>query len=207
MQAHCQSCTSQRFNQSFVKELANPTHNRLTNRTEEEHRTDNTGLAKVAVQCSADKFVVNQSLVLRINICGDNRHCAKRQTVICKCTKPQIKKTDKYKLHKLKWLNIDLYFAKKHETKSIIKKEFKNEKKRLVTLLISIVIIQNSFSQNNTSSLTIDFESNPHKYSKMIFGQFIEHFHRQIYGGIYEPGSKLSDEEGFRKDVIEALRE
>lgn len=49
-------------------------HNRLTNRTEEEHRTDNTGLAKVAVQCSADKFVVNQSLVLRINICGDNRH-------------------------------------------------------------------------------------------------------------------------------------
>ena len=28
----------------------------------------NTGLAKVAVQCSADTFVVNQSLVVRINI-------------------------------------------------------------------------------------------------------------------------------------------
>ena len=34
----------------------------------------NTGLAKVAVQCSADTFVVNQSFVLRINICGENRH-------------------------------------------------------------------------------------------------------------------------------------
>ncbi len=34
----------------------------------------NTGLAKVAVQCSADTFVVSQSLVLRINICGENRH-------------------------------------------------------------------------------------------------------------------------------------
>ncbi len=34
----------------------------------------NTGLAKVAVQCTADTFVVNQSLVLRINICGENRH-------------------------------------------------------------------------------------------------------------------------------------
>ena len=34
----------------------------------------NMGLAKVAVQCSADTFVVNQSLVLRINICGVNRH-------------------------------------------------------------------------------------------------------------------------------------
>ena len=33
----------------------------------------NTGLAKVAVQFSADTFVVNQSLVLRINIYGENR--------------------------------------------------------------------------------------------------------------------------------------
>ncbi len=34
----------------------------------------NTGLAKVAVQCPADTFVVNQTLVLRITICGENRH-------------------------------------------------------------------------------------------------------------------------------------
>jgi hypothetical protein len=34
----------------------------------------NTGLAKVAVHCYADRFVVNQSLVLRINICAENRH-------------------------------------------------------------------------------------------------------------------------------------
>jgi hypothetical protein len=40
----------------------------------ERRTSDNTGLAKVAVQCSADTFVVNQSLVLRINICGENRH-------------------------------------------------------------------------------------------------------------------------------------
>ena len=36
--------------------------------------TANSGLAKVAAQCSADTFVVNQTLVLRINICGENRH-------------------------------------------------------------------------------------------------------------------------------------
>ena len=34
----------------------------------------NSGLAKVAVLFSADTFVVNQSLVFRINICGENRH-------------------------------------------------------------------------------------------------------------------------------------
>ena len=34
----------------------------------------NSGLAKVAVSFSADTFGVNQTLVLRINICGKNRH-------------------------------------------------------------------------------------------------------------------------------------
>jgi hypothetical protein len=42
--------------------------------TAERKTGHNTGLAKVAIQCSADTFVVNQSLVLRINICGENRH-------------------------------------------------------------------------------------------------------------------------------------
>ena len=45
------------------------------------------------------------------------------------------------------------------------------------------------------------------KYSPMIFGHFIEHFDNQVYGGLFWPGHPLSDEDGFRKDVIEALRE
>ena len=45
------------------------------------------------------------------------------------------------------------------------------------------------------------------QYNKMIFGQFIEHFDNQIYGGIFDPGSKYSDADGFRTDVIEALKE
>ena len=46
--------------------------------------TANSGLAKVAVHYSADSFVGNRTLVLRINICAENRHlrqAAKRQTV------------------------------------------------------------------------------------------------------------------------------
>jgi len=34
----------------------------------------NSTYKKVAVQCSTNTFVVNQTLVLRINICGENRH-------------------------------------------------------------------------------------------------------------------------------------
>ncbi len=37
-----------------------------------------------------------------------------------------------------------------------------------------------------------------------LYGMFIEHLGRCIYGGIYDPGSPLSDEYGFRRDVLEA---
>jgi hypothetical protein len=37
----------------------------------------NISFAKVAVQCSADTFVVNEKLVFRFNICAKNRHIAK----------------------------------------------------------------------------------------------------------------------------------
>src|SRR6476661_3942423 len=42
---------------------------------------------------------------------------------------------------------------------------------------------------------------------RTIFGGFAEHMGRCIYQGIYDPDSKLSDEHGFRRDVIDALRE
>jgi alpha-N-arabinofuranosidase len=41
---------------------------------------------------------------------------------------------------------------------------------------------------------------------KNLFGSFLEHLGRAIYGGIYDPGSKLSDSNGFRKDVAEEIR-
>ena len=36
-----------------------------------------------------------------------------------------------------------------------------------------------------------------------LFGGFIEHLGRAIYGGIYEPGHSSADADGFREDVIE----
>lgn len=43
--------------------------------------------------------------------------------------------------------------------------------------------------------------------SRHIFGQFFEQFHRTVYEGIFDPGSPLADERGFRTDVLDALRE
>ena len=39
-----------------------------------------------------------------------------------------------------------------------------------------------------------------------VFGSFLEHLGRAIYEGIYDPGSALSDSNGFRKDVLEEIR-
>ena len=43
--------------------------------------------------------------------------------------------------------------------------------------------------------------------NRRIFGSFLEHLGRAIYQGIYEPGSKLSDRNGFRQDVLAAIKE
>src|SRR6202167_1972400 len=39
-----------------------------------------------------------------------------------------------------------------------------------------------------------------------LFGSFLSHLGRAIYEGIYDPGSKLSDSDGFRKDVMEEVK-
>jgi alpha-N-arabinofuranosidase len=40
-----------------------------------------------------------------------------------------------------------------------------------------------------------------------LFGSFIEHLGRAIYTGIYEPGHPAADEQGFRKDVLELVKQ
>jgi alpha-L-arabinofuranosidase len=56
-------------------------------------------------------------------------------------------------------------------------------------------------------TVSIDSSGAGTTFDRMLFGQFLEHFHRQVYGGVFEPGSPLSSREGFRQDVVAALRE
>ena len=76
-------------------------------------------------------------------------------------------------------------------------------KKTILSFLLVVIAIT-AAAQN---TVTIKADGVPVKYNPMIYGQFIEHFDNQIYGGIFDPGNPLSDEDGFRKDVIEALRD
>lgn len=39
-----------------------------------------------------------------------------------------------------------------------------------------------------------------------IYGSFVEHLGRAIYGGVYDPEHEAADEQGFRQDVIDAVK-
>ncbi|KAB8238793.1 alpha-N-arabinofuranosidase [Aspergillus alliaceus] len=61
-------------------------------------------------------------------------------------------------------------------------------------------------SNHDTPSISIHPSRRISKINPNIYAGFTEHMGRCIYGGIYDPGNPLSDENGFRKDVLEALK-
>ncbi len=57
-----------------------------------------------------------------------------------------------------------------------------------------------------TARIKIDRDRTIGEIDRKIYGNFIEHLGRCIYGGIYDPASPQADEEGFRRDVVDATR-
>ena len=55
-------------------------------------------------------------------------------------------------------------------------------------------------------TITIDPTATIGRINPNLFGYFVEHLGRSVYGGIYEPGSPHADADGFRLDVLEAVR-
>ena len=45
------------------------------------------------------------------------------------------------------------------------------------------------------------------RIDKRIYSSFVEHMGRVVYSGIYEPGHPTADEDGFRRDVLEKVKE
>ena len=83
--------------------------------------------------------------------------------------------------------------------------------KNSIIILLSILCCFLSCTTKQTTSIkanvTIKTDATIKAYNPMIFGGFLEHFGKQIYGGVFDPGSPLSDKNGFRTDVINALKE
>ncbi|HKJ44432.1 MAG TPA: alpha-L-arabinofuranosidase C-terminal domain-containing protein [Balneolales bacterium] len=60
--------------------------------------------------------------------------------------------------------------------------------------------------QAQNAEIKIDIDRTVGKVNNNIYGNFAEHLGRCIYGGIYDPGSKLSDKYGYRNDVMQAVK-
>ncbi|WP_019911688.1 arabinosylfuranosidase ArfA [Paenibacillus sp. HW567] len=56
------------------------------------------------------------------------------------------------------------------------------------------------------ASMIVDKDFKLAEVDPRLYGSFIEHLGRAVYGGIYEPGHPAADGNGFRKDVLEAVR-
>ena len=58
-----------------------------------------------------------------------------------------------------------------------------------------------------STHLIVDHDFTISELDRRLFGTFVEHMGRCVYGGIYEPGHPTADERGFRGDVLELSRE
>ncbi len=71
-------------------------------------------------------------------------------------------------------------------------------------------LIKRAFAQTapspSSARVYVDTRRTISSIDANIFGSFLEHLGRAIYDGIYDPGSRLSDSNGFRKDVLDEIR-
>ena len=57
------------------------------------------------------------------------------------------------------------------------------------------------------AQVIIDKEFIVSEIDRRVYGSFIEHLGRAVYEGIYQPESPFADEQGFRKDTLELVKE
>jgi alpha-L-arabinofuranosidase len=78
--------------------------------------------------------------------------------------------------------------------------------KRVILILFGAFSFCLVYGQNNSTIIKLDIDRKCGEIDKLLFGNFTEHLGRCIYGGIYQPGSAQADENGFRRDVLEATQ-
>ncbi|MDA3812526.1 MAG: alpha-N-arabinofuranosidase [Spirochaetaceae bacterium] len=62
-------------------------------------------------------------------------------------------------------------------------------------------------NDDKKAKITISKNFKIGRVDNRLYGSFIEHLGRAVYGGIYEPGHETSDEQGFRGDVLSLIKE
>lgn len=79
--------------------------------------------------------------------------------------------------------------------------------KEIFPTLFLTLILPVCYAQAQKATIKIDTDRTVGEVSPLLFGNFVEHLGRCVYGGIYEPDSPLADENGFRTDVLSAVKD
>ena len=58
-----------------------------------------------------------------------------------------------------------------------------------------------------TAHLEVDLDRPIGAVHRRLFGGFVEHMGRGVYGGVFDPGHPSADADGFRRDVVDLVRE
>lgn len=77
---------------------------------------------------------------------------------------------------------------------------------RYFTALLLLASVMPAADPVRHARIKIDIDRQIGEVSPLVFGNFAEHLGRMIYGGIYEEGSPLADKDGFRTDVMQAVK-
>src|SRR5271170_803534 len=72
--------------------------------------------------------------------------------------------------------------------------------------IASLLAQTKPLNASDAAQIYIDSRRTISPLDRNLFGSFLEHLGRAIYVGVYDPGSKLSDANGFRKDVLNEVR-
>lgn len=75
------------------------------------------------------------------------------------------------------------------------------------SLVIAAALLMSHSLCAQNSEIVVDASQSLGNISPYVYGQFIEYMGQCIDGGVYDEDSPLSDERGFRKDVLEKVNE
>ncbi len=76
-----------------------------------------------------------------------------------------------------------------------------------MTRLLFVLLLPALAAQPPAARIKVDIDRVVGEIHPHVFGNFAEHLGRCVYGGMYDEGNALSDADGFRTDVMEAVKQ
>ncbi len=84
--------------------------------------------------------------------------------------------------------------------------DWRLDSKMMLRRFLILLPLAAACAQTQPARIKIDVDRQIGEVDPLLFGNFAEHLGRMIYGGIFDEGNPLSDSDGYRKDVMDAVR-